>query len=447
MPLSIDDFNEVLREFYSRTELKISSLQRREFCFDKTNRHHAFNSLDDLKEYLDEKPPKVFYHSLARYFDPSRREPFATKKIDPDTHKTWVMEDKGFESIDIGFDIDYDHLPNITSYRNGLEQASDNAKRLHRFLTKDLGISPEVISIRFSGNRGFHMVIDDEDLITMGVEERTNIENFVRGDEVHLSGFMDVSNSKKVWTNPRGQYEYRLYPKGVPGWGGNFTDTFIDMVEEYHEERLSDEDRLDLLRSWIPIKQSVNHSMFKRPKFVSDVKEQIKEPTLLQIHNFLLNQHVLHNLSKDWRLTHWAKSSGMKNAAIQHLIRMVVQQTQLRKGVEADQITKDLKRQLRAMGSLHTTSGLPCIEITYEMLDSVDHLFEHIREALGKDLVEISVKNEVYVYPLDRHVVPGDYTVPRYEAYSILCADLATDSVEKEKATTPTPEEADVAAE
>ena len=137
----------------------------------------------------------------------------------------------------------------------------------------------------------------------------------------------------------------------------------------------------------------------------------------------------------------------MKNAATQHLIRMVVQQTQLRKGVEADQITKDLKRQLRAVGSLHTTSGLPCIEITYEMLDNVDKLFEHIRESLGKDLVEISVKNEVYVYPLDRHVVPGDYTVPRYEAYSILCADLSTDSVEKEKATTPTPEEADVAAE
>ena len=186
--------------------------------------------------------------------------------------------------------------------------------------------------------------------------------------------------------------------------------------------------------------------MFKRPKFVSDVKENIKEPTLLQIHNFLLNQHVLRNLSKDWRLTHWAKSSGMKNAAIQHLIRMVVQQTQLRKGVEADQITKDLKRQLRAVGSLHTTSGLPCIEITYEMLDNVDKLFEHIRESLGKDLVDVSVKNEVYVYPLDRHVVPGDYTVPRYEAYSILCSTLPP-KTPKKKATTSTPEEADVAAE
>ena len=90
------------------------------------------------------------------------------------------------------------------------------------------------------------MVIDDEDLITMGAEERTNIENYVRGDEVHLSGFIDVSNSKKVWSNPRGQYEYRLYPKGVPGWGGHFTDTFIELVDEYHQEHLTEEDRLNL---------------------------------------------------------------------------------------------------------------------------------------------------------------------------------------------------------
>ena len=443
MVMSVDDFDAVLRSFYERTELRVDSLPRREFMFSHSRRHHAFEDMDQLMEYVHDNPPVSITHSLARYFDPARREPFGTKEENPEEHTRWKMEDKGFSTVDIGFDIDYDHLPNISTYRQGLEQARLNAMRLHVFLTRDLGVPASAISIRFSGHRGFHMVVSDESLVNMSKEERTNIENYVRGDQVHLSGFMHVSNSKYVWSAKQGQYDYRLYPRGVPGWGGLFTATFVEMVDEYRS--LPDEkSQMDRLRSWIPLKEDVKESVFKRPTFTSEERKSIKDPTLKQIHNFLMNDHALTQMTKDWAFSHWAKIAGMKVTAIKHLIEMVVQQTQLRKGVEADQITKDLKRQLRTPGSLHASSGMPCIEITYAMLEDLDAMFDFIRDTLGRDKVDIVVKNDIDSHVLDRLVVAGEYTVPRWEAYTILCADKRIEDDKKEMAT-PTSEEADAA--
>ena len=434
---SIDTFEEAIKSFYETTDLDVKAVERREFMFSHQSRHKAFPSVDALREYAMETAPVSITHSLARYFDPERREPYATKNMSPDEHVRWGMDDKGHAGIDIGFDIDYDHLPNIRSYRHGLEHAKENAKRLYFFLTKDLAIDPQYISIRFSGHRGYHMVVTDESLLSMGTAERANIENYVRGHEVHLSGFLHVSNHQGVWANKKGQFQYRLYPNNVPGWGGLFTQTFIEMVNEYYALP-TDEMKMERLKSWTPIHQgSIKDSTFKRPSFTSKETVKITDGVYQQIHDFLTNQYVLEQLTKDWALTRHANAAGLKSTGLKHLIRMVIQRAQLTKGVEADAITKELNRQLRLIGSLHTTSGMPCIEITYDMLDDLDLMFEHIRDSVGRDMVEIEVKNECNVHVLDRVVAPGTYTVPRYEAYSILCMDV---KVEKEKATT-TPEE------
>ena len=88
---------------------------------------------------------------------------------------------------------------------------------------------------------------------------------------------------------------------------------------------------MDRLRSWIPLKEDVKESVFKRPTFTSEERKSIKDPTLKQIHNFLMNDHALTQMTKDWAFSHWAKIAGMKVTAIKLLIEMVVQQTHLRK--------------------------------------------------------------------------------------------------------------------
>jgi DNA primase small subunit len=430
MIFSANNYKEALRLFYDTTDLKIESIERREFMFGHKVRHFSFKSIKDLREYVTTNTPTSITHSLARYHDPSRRRNKALEAKEKDKSGSsflpWTMADKGYAGIDIGFDIDYDHLPGITSYRQGLEQAKDNALRLLDFLTNDLNMPIEAISFRFSGNRGYHMVVTEESLLKLGKEERTGIENYVRGHDMHLSGFIHTSTDKGAWSNKGGHFEYSLYTPPTPGWGGRFTKTFIEMVDEYRSLP-DDESRLALLNKWTPIKQEIKESIFNRPSFMTKkgepTKKKMNKPTYMSIHDFLMNDYALNGLSRDWRLSHWAKVSSMKPTAVKRLIEMVIQQTQLRRGVEADAITKDLHRQLRTPGSLHTTSGMPCIEITYEMLQDLDLMFDHIRETMGKDAVEVEVTNEVYVHALDRTVYPGTYKVPRYEAYSIICAD------------------------
>ena len=173
-----------------------------------------------------------------------------------------------------------------------------------------------------------------------------------------------------------------------------FTQTFIEMVNEYYALP-TDEMKMERLKSWTPIHQgSIKDSTFKRPSFTSKETVKITDGVYQQIHDFLTNQYVLEQLTKDWALTRHANAAGLKSTGLKHLIRMVIQRAQLTKGVEADAITKELNRQLRLIGSLHTTSGMPCIEITYDMLDDLDLMFEHIRDSVGRDMVEIEVKNE-----------------------------------------------------
>jgi len=436
MLFSVKHFDEALRLFYESTDFKVESIERREFMFNHSTRHHSFNTMEELVEYTKDKRPYSITHSLARYYDPGRKRnktlEAKEKEKSGSSFLPWTMADKGYAGIDIGFDIDYDHLPHISSYRQGLEQAKDNALRLLDFLTNDLNMPIEAISFRFSGNRGFHMVVTEESLLKLGKEERTGIENYVRGHDMHLSGFIHTSTDKGAWSNRGGHFEYSLYTPPTPGWGGRFTKTFIEMVDEYRALP-DDESRYTLLESWTPIKQEIKESVFNRPSFWTKkgepAKRKLKKPTYTSIHDFLMNDYALNGLTRDWRLSHWAKVSSMKPTAVKHLIEMVIQQTQLRRGVEADAITKDLHRQLRTPGSLHTTSGMPCIEITYEMLQDLDLMFDFIRETVGKDAVEVEVVNEVYVHALDRIVYPGTHKVPRYEAYSIICADkIASES-------------------
>ena len=85
----------------------------------------------------------------------------------------------------------------------------------------------------------------------------------------------------------------------------------------------------------------------------------------------------------------------------------------------------------------------------FDMLDessatAIELERDFIRDTLGRDKVDIVVKNDIDSHVLDRLVVAGEYTVPRWEAYTILCADKRIEDDKKEMAT-PTSEEDDAA--
>jgi DNA primase small subunit len=61
-----------------------------------------------------------------------------------------------------------------------LAAAKEHVSRLIRFLTEDFGVTGE-ISVFFSGNRGFHLHVDDERFKPMDQAARAEVANYIRG--------------------------------------------------------------------------------------------------------------------------------------------------------------------------------------------------------------------------------------------------------------------------
>ncbi|MCD6420932.1 MAG: DNA primase small subunit PriS [Thaumarchaeota archaeon] len=196
-------------------------------------RHLSFNSAGELLDLLGEKAPLHVYHSSAFYKYP--RAP---------------MEEKGWLGSELVFDIDADHLEtrcgkshDFKVCRNCfeafpadvercprcggqlekvewvcsdcLEAARAEARKLLEILESDLGFRR--IRLAFSGNRGYHVVVSDEEILDLDQRERKEIIDYVTG--------MGLS-FRLLGLERRG-----IAPDVVePGWRGRITRSAIELV-------------------------------------------------------------------------------------------------------------------------------------------------------------------------------------------------------------------------
>jgi DNA primase small subunit len=196
-------------EFYSSPSTIIPSpslLDQREmgFLLFKERimlRHKGFESPNDLKLFLSQNVPSDVYHSCAYYENPEAD-----------------MDKKGWLGADLVFDIDADHIPTscnkvhdewacskcgfsgkgITpetcpickgqkfdtktwSCELCLESAKEETVKLIDMLEKDFGFSPQEMRVFFSGNRGYHVHIENEAVKTLDVMARKEIVDYVSG--------------------------------------------------------------------------------------------------------------------------------------------------------------------------------------------------------------------------------------------------------------------------
>ncbi len=155
------------KEYYRRTTLLLpKDLDYREFAaqlWGSTTyvRHLAFRSASDAVNYVAERGPRHFYYSSARYEQPGA----------PD------MDAKGWISADVIFDIDADHIPYCENYTITVEdkdldvkanftdpvcirEAGLQALLLYDVLVHELGFDRSRVRVEFSGNRGFHVIVE-----------------------------------------------------------------------------------------------------------------------------------------------------------------------------------------------------------------------------------------------------------------------------------------------
>jgi DNA primase small subunit (EC 2.7.7.-) len=161
------------RNYYRNyAKFDVDAVEKREFAFQPFGggmiRHKAFGGVEELKRFIIERTPRHIYHSVAYYERPGEED----------------MERKGWLGADLVFDIDGDHLDTDACRESKLvslaclEDAKEEANKLIEVLERELGLKPR--RIVFSGNRGFHVHVSEEEVLRLGARERRELVNYIK---------------------------------------------------------------------------------------------------------------------------------------------------------------------------------------------------------------------------------------------------------------------------
>jgi DNA primase small subunit len=197
------------REHYFKhhDEVEVPTMiQNREFGYTPFGRgmirHLSYKTSGELAADLVKQAPSSVFCSNATYSNP-----------------TLSMDEKGWKGAELIFDIDASAIPTGCRTKHsfwackacgkiirlaerpascpkcegtGMTQlhwscaeclgaAKEHVSRLIGFLTKDFGVSSSGIEVYFSGNRGYHLHVDDKRFEGMEPSARAEIANYVKG--------------------------------------------------------------------------------------------------------------------------------------------------------------------------------------------------------------------------------------------------------------------------
>ena len=175
-------------------------------------RHQSLLDVGDLGDFLHRTAPRHVYFSSARFADPGASS----------------MDEKGWQSADLVFDLDADHLPGVdpdeTSYAEMLAACKEELLNLLSFVDDDFGFTD--VSVVFSGGRGYHVHVRDPEVRGLDSEARREIVDYVRAIDLDRDGLIEtVSN--------RGTTRRVLRRRG--GWGARVHTRLVDLAERLRE--------------------------------------------------------------------------------------------------------------------------------------------------------------------------------------------------------------------
>lgn len=177
-------------------------------------RHKSFRDRSELQSFLCSLVPSDVYYSAAHYEQPDASE----------------MGAKGWVGADLIFDIDADHIPttcdkihdewvclncglkgkgelpqtcpicggekfvdNTWPCEKCLDSAKSETIRLIDFLLNDFGFCEKDVHVYFSGNRGYHVQVENDEIQPLETMARKDIVDYIGGlgFDVQLLGLSD----------------------------------------------------------------------------------------------------------------------------------------------------------------------------------------------------------------------------------------------------------------
>ncbi|DAC45285.1 MAG TPA: hypothetical protein HA315_00515 [Candidatus Thalassarchaeaceae archaeon] len=278
------------------------------------DRHRALPTKDDLLRYLQTRSPHSCFHSTAYYNDPSHRK----------------MMEKGWLGADLIFDLDGDHLPGVSDndFPGMMEKIQEQAWSLWSdFLEPEFGFDEKYVQTTFSGHRGFHIHVRDPSLMHLDSNARRELVNYITGVGIDVQSVMSGPNI---------------------GWSERIDlgfDKVVNSLEKISTGENSTESITEL------------HSSLKSRNF-SCSKDQIKKLASESITGGRIDRLREDNARPVF-------TTKRLNEAFWELVKGAP----LAVGETDENVTVDIKRVIRWVGSLHGKSGLRVTEFPLSRLE------------------------------------------------------------------------------
>jgi DNA primase small subunit len=389
---------------HSESILPPSSLKRREFGFLLLEkkvmlRHKGFRDADSLRSSLCSVVPSDVYYSSAYYERPEEE-----------------MKAKGWLGADLVFDIDADHIPTPCATVHDfwvctgcgvsgkgkappkcpscggvkfkaktwpcevcLEAAKKETIKLVDVLTEDFGFSSDVLTVAFSGHRGYHVHVESEVVRDFDSLSRKEVVDYVMGIglDAEFHGLGKGATAERRVAGP---------DLSDHGWRGRVAKGTYDFLLTASEE--------DLLKMGLTRQQ--------------------------------INPLIKHSeaVLKSWdKKGPWGAVKGISLETWKKIAQCGVEL----QSVKIDTVvTPDINRLIRLSNSLHGKTGLKKLELPISDLENFDPLKSAVAFKEGEVTVQVSdapqfrVEDEIYG-PFERQKIE----LPTAAALMLLCKGVA----------------------
>jgi len=351
--------DDVYRDYYKRNRLPPPpGFQQREFGFlfhGKTffRRHQGYMSPDALWREIEQRAPAHVYHSSAYYERPGAP----------------TMVEKGWVGADLVFDLDADHLEGADkmTYGEMLEAVKHKFLLLvDDFLFDEFGFQPKDVFLVFSGSRGYHAHVRDPRVLELGSPSRREIVDYITG-KVETDEF--VTEPTVSVTMGRPMKSPAIPPVKAGGWRGRLSRATVEQLKALADDPREPEARAKALASETGMG-------LKEAKVFVEALSGSPEST----------KKRLAALSEGNAGFYQGIGAGSYRKVFSyHLARL--------RGWCDEPVSSDVKRLIRAPGSLHGKTGLKAVPLTRDKVDSFDPLVDAV--VLDDEPVSINVARPI----------------------------------------------------
>jgi len=338
-------------------------------------RHKSTLDLGDASAFLERERPRHVYFSAGFYETPGAA----------------TMEEKSWLGSDLVFDLDADHLPRVTlgedSYAEMLAKCKDALLRLLDFLERDFGF--EDLTVTFSGGRGYHVHVRDEGVHDLEREQRREIVDYVRGNELDWDS---IEREEAVSGGPHPKT--RRYVQADGGWTRRVIQTALEIGDDI--AGMSEGEAIEYLSSFEGIGDRRAETVYKN---LNDRRDDLKQGNI-----------------------------DLHGDVITFLRKVVVPKAIDENEAPIDEpVTTDTNRLIRLPGTLHGGSGLAVKRLDREALDDFDPLVDAVPETfVGHDItVEVAEERTLELLGETLTVGPGVETVPEYAGVFLMARGTA----------------------